>query len=333
MDTLGDPSAASAFQSSSSRTAPTPPSDSRQPPRSAGSGESRASSSAPSPAPQAAAAPMLPARDVGSEEGIRLSVTLAAALFMGGRTEEAAELCDRAIARVRAAQLPVARASAYWNASVIRSEAGDVSEALVPGQARAAPAGEHRARARHRPAAHPAERDHAAHRPAPARGRQGAAADRGHRAGVERGQPRRPGPQRPASTPRRCYMEGESEQARDRALSGARRRSGELPLVSVDALILLGQVAWSDGRPRGGARLLPPGDRRPHRRRRRPRGRPGLVRARHPGRRGRADRGGRDAYRRAAASTGLGGPRSRWSASRPSRRRARPGARPAGGSR
>jgi tetratricopeptide (TPR) repeat protein len=72
----------------------------------------------------------VPAEALGSEEGIRLSVTLAAALFVAGRTEEAAELCDRAIAESERLGSPVARASAYWNASVIRSESGDLAEAL-----------------------------------------------------------------------------------------------------------------------------------------------------------------------------------------------------------
>jgi transcriptional regulator with XRE-family HTH domain len=66
----------------------------------------------------------------GSEEGIRLAVTLAAALFTAGRTAEAAELCDRAITESERLSSPVARASAYWNASVIRLESGDMSESI-----------------------------------------------------------------------------------------------------------------------------------------------------------------------------------------------------------
>jgi len=72
----------------------------------------------------------VPAEALGSEEAIRLSVTLAAALFVAGRTEEAAELCDRAIAESERLGSPVARASAYWNASIIRSQSGDLAEAL-----------------------------------------------------------------------------------------------------------------------------------------------------------------------------------------------------------
>jgi transcriptional regulator with XRE-family HTH domain/TolA-binding protein len=73
----------------------------------------------------------VPGQALGSEEGIRLSVTLAAALYMAGRTVEAAELCDRAIAESERLSSPVARASAYWNASMIRAESGEVTEALA----------------------------------------------------------------------------------------------------------------------------------------------------------------------------------------------------------
>lgn len=72
-----------------------------------------------------------PPEVVGSEEGIRLTVTLAAALFTAGRVEEAAELCDRAIGEAERLASPVARASAYWNASVIRAEVGDISGSLT----------------------------------------------------------------------------------------------------------------------------------------------------------------------------------------------------------
>lgn len=67
---------------------------------------------------------------IGTEEGIRLVVTMAAALFVSGHTFEAAELCDRAIVESERLSSPVARASAYWNASMIRAEAGDISESL-----------------------------------------------------------------------------------------------------------------------------------------------------------------------------------------------------------
>ena len=72
----------------------------------------------------------VPADTIGSEEGIRLCVTMAAALFVSGRTVEAAELCDRAITESERLSSPVARASAYWNASLIRANSGDVAGAL-----------------------------------------------------------------------------------------------------------------------------------------------------------------------------------------------------------
>ena len=224
-----------------------PASGSRSPPRCVASGGRAASSSAPSPA-LSRRSRRSPADAIATEEGIRLSVTLAAALYMAGRAGEAAEICDRAIAESERLSSPLARASAYWNASIIRSEAGDMAEALVPGQARAAPAREHRAGPRPGPDAHPAQPDHAPQRPAPPRGRQGAARDRGQRARLERGHTPPTARRTSSSVPRPCYIEGDLEEARDLA-SRRRRASGdrELPLVAVKALTLLGQVAWSSG--------------------------------------------------------------------------------------
>ena len=72
----------------------------------------------------------LPEELVGSEEAVRLAVTLAAALFEAGDVEEAQAVCDAAITDADRVSSPVARASAYWNASILRSEAGDVDQAL-----------------------------------------------------------------------------------------------------------------------------------------------------------------------------------------------------------
>jgi tetratricopeptide (TPR) repeat protein len=154
----------------------------------------------------------LPDDALGTEEGIRLSVTLAAALFVGGRAEEAAELCDRAIAESERLSSPVARASAYWNASVIRAESGDLAEAL-PLAKRALLLLENTERVRDlgrlrtqlsaimlrtpRTPAHPAQRDHAAHGPAAAGRCAGAAPAGRHRARLERGEPGGQGAQRP----------------------------------------------------------------------------------------------------------------------------------------
>ncbi len=73
----------------------------------------------------------VPDGERATEECIRLTVTLAAALNVDGRTHEAMEICDRAIAESAALNSPVARASAYWNASAFRAEAGQIDEAIV----------------------------------------------------------------------------------------------------------------------------------------------------------------------------------------------------------
>ena len=143
----------------------------------------------------------VPAEALGSEEGIRLSVTLAAALFVAGRTEEAAELCDRAIAESERLSSPVARASAYWNASVIRAESGDLGEAL-PLAKRALHLLENTERVRDIGRLR-TQLGAIMLRTDPPRldGRPGAAAAGGHRARLERGQPCRQGPQRPGQRP------------------------------------------------------------------------------------------------------------------------------------
>ncbi len=80
----------------------------------------------------------------------------------------------------------------------IRSEAGDMAEALRLAQAGLAPAREHRAGPRHRPAAQPARLDHAAQSDPPRLAEDARSSSRSgrRRARLERGQPGRPGPQR-----------------------------------------------------------------------------------------------------------------------------------------
>jgi tetratricopeptide (TPR) repeat protein len=73
----------------------------------------------------------VPDAERATEECIRLTVTLAAALNVDGRVHEAMELCDRAIEESAALSSPVARASAYWNASAFRAEAGEIDQAIV----------------------------------------------------------------------------------------------------------------------------------------------------------------------------------------------------------
>jgi tetratricopeptide (TPR) repeat protein len=65
-----------------------------------------------------------------SDEAIQLVVTVAAAYFERGDTGEAKRLCQRAVDRAERAGSPRAKASAYWNASMIESRQGSTSTAV-----------------------------------------------------------------------------------------------------------------------------------------------------------------------------------------------------------
>ncbi len=65
-----------------------------------------------------------------SDEAVQLAVTVAAAHFERGDTAHAVRLCRKAIARAEALGSPRARASAYWNASVMQANRGDVAAAV-----------------------------------------------------------------------------------------------------------------------------------------------------------------------------------------------------------
>jgi transcriptional regulator with XRE-family HTH domain len=67
----------------------------------------------------------------GVDEAVQLTVTVAAAHFERGDAAHAARLCDRAITQAEALGSPTARASAYWNASVIQVEAGAIASAIA----------------------------------------------------------------------------------------------------------------------------------------------------------------------------------------------------------
>ena len=67
---------------------------------------------------------------VGLDEAIRLSLTIAAAYYEQGDADYAARLCQRAIARAEAIASPVAKAMAYWNSSAIESMRGNALAAL-----------------------------------------------------------------------------------------------------------------------------------------------------------------------------------------------------------
>ncbi len=67
----------------------------------------------------------------GSDEAIQLSVTLAAAYYERGDTAYAIHLCREAVTAADALGSSAARASAYWNASIMESERGSVENAIL----------------------------------------------------------------------------------------------------------------------------------------------------------------------------------------------------------
>jgi tetratricopeptide (TPR) repeat protein len=182
----------------------------------------------------------------GSEEGIRLSVTLAAALFMDGRTAEAAEICDEAIAESERLSSPIARASAYWNASAIRADSGDVAEAI--GMARRALhllENTERVRDIGRLRTQLSEIMLRADPPRIADAREQLAIadtelDWSEASPTDRAR-------NDLVNAQALFMEGETDHARQRAISVLGASEDEAPLLGVEALVLLGQIAWSGG--------------------------------------------------------------------------------------
>ena len=187
----------------------------------------------------------VPAVILASEEGIRLSVTLAAALFTAGRVEEAAETCDRAIAESERLSSPLARASAYWNASIIRDESGNVTEAI--GLARRA--------------LHLLESTERVRDLGRLRTELSAIMLRSNPPRVDEAQEQlkiaateldwsEASPTDRARNDlvnaRALFLAGESTTAEMRARA-ALAAADDLPLVAVNALTLLGQIAWADG--------------------------------------------------------------------------------------
>jgi tetratricopeptide (TPR) repeat protein len=65
-----------------------------------------------------------------SDEAVQLALSLSAAYFERGDTGHAARLCQKAVARAEAMGSSNARASAYWNASVLASERGAIRDAV-----------------------------------------------------------------------------------------------------------------------------------------------------------------------------------------------------------
>lgn len=67
----------------------------------------------------------------GAGEGVQVAVTVAAAYFERGDTIRASRLCRQAIRAAERLESPAAKAAAYWNASVMESKEGDSSAALA----------------------------------------------------------------------------------------------------------------------------------------------------------------------------------------------------------
>lgn len=67
---------------------------------------------------------------VGLTESIQLSVTVASAYMFRGDLDHALRMCRTAIESAEQNQSPIARASAYWNASLIEARKGDDHGAL-----------------------------------------------------------------------------------------------------------------------------------------------------------------------------------------------------------
>jgi tetratricopeptide (TPR) repeat protein len=65
-----------------------------------------------------------------SDESVQMAVTLAAAYFERGDTGQAVRVCRKAIAKAETLDSPVARASAYWNASAFEAQQGSVRDAI-----------------------------------------------------------------------------------------------------------------------------------------------------------------------------------------------------------
>ncbi len=66
----------------------------------------------------------------GVDEAIRLSLSLAAAYHEQGDVDYAARLCQRAVGRAEQLASPMAKAMAYWNSSAIESMRGNALTAL-----------------------------------------------------------------------------------------------------------------------------------------------------------------------------------------------------------
>ena len=67
----------------------------------------------------------------GGDEAVQLAVTVAAAYFERGDLRHAVNLCRNAMQVAESSGSPRSRAAAYWNASIIELEAGEVNGAVA----------------------------------------------------------------------------------------------------------------------------------------------------------------------------------------------------------
>jgi tetratricopeptide (TPR) repeat protein len=66
----------------------------------------------------------------GVNEALQLTLTMAAAYFERGDTGHAVRLCKQTVTRAEELDSATARGSAYWNASIMRARQGSVAEAI-----------------------------------------------------------------------------------------------------------------------------------------------------------------------------------------------------------
>jgi tetratricopeptide (TPR) repeat protein len=64
------------------------------------------------------------------DEAVQLAVTVALAYYHRGDAGHAIRMCRKAIVKAEELDSPIARASAYWNASLFESERGSISNAV-----------------------------------------------------------------------------------------------------------------------------------------------------------------------------------------------------------
>jgi len=65
-----------------------------------------------------------------ADEAVQMAVTLAAAYYERGDAGQAVRTCRKAVTKAEGLASPTARASAYWNASIVEAEQGFVGNAV-----------------------------------------------------------------------------------------------------------------------------------------------------------------------------------------------------------